>query len=324
MLFRQFFLVTIFLMSACHNKKQPMLSAYLTTEEKADLEYFFRFLIFENYGAFVLFGSKPLCEMHLSDLESKEENKIAFQKWLKSLPEDEQIALKTKLEKLAKKTNKQIELKRNLYSGWLAWEKVRKTFSMKRYILSIIPMSVPGRHHEIIPGSYQIIFADIQQTAIVMAENETIFRNAGEMEFHPLQTVLELQNPNSVFWNNVFSVKNHLAKGLLFGFGLRNSIFGNWYFTYLDSESAALDSKVMQSEDHLENRIIEYLKNANYRRSTVPVNYTKGSPSNFTIPLFGVVDGDCTAEKYIKEKIAIEAAYQGRDLVEVTLQRLAN
>ncbi len=315
MLFGFFFSVTFFSMSACNNKKQLMLSACLTAEEKKDLEYFFRFLIFENYGAFVLFGSKPLCEMHLSDLGSKEENETAFQKWLESLPEDERAALEAKL---AKKPKERIELKRNLYNGWLAWEKVGKTFNMKRYILRIAPVPVPGRSHEAIPGSYQVMLADIQQTAVIMAENDTIFKNAAGMEFHPLQAVFELQNPDSVFWKNVFAVQNHLVKGLLFGFGLKNSIFGHWHFTYLNEQLSS------QSKDHLGDHIVEYLKNAYYRRSTTPVKYTEGSLSNFTIPLFGIVDGDDTAEKYKKEKVMIEKIYRGQDFVEVTLQRLAS
>jgi hypothetical protein len=310
-----FFLVTVCSTSACNNKKQLMLSACLSAKEKADLEYFFRSLIFENYGAFVLFGSKPLCEMHLSDLESREENGTALQKWLESLPEDERAALEAKLEK---KTKERIELERNLYSGWLVWEKVRKTFDMKHYILRITPVPVPGRSHETIPGSYRVMLVDIQKTALVLAENYNVFKDATGMDFHPLQAVFELQNPESVFWKNVFSIQNHLAKGLLFGFGLRNSIFGNWHFTYLNKQSFS------ELEYQPSDSIIEYLESAPCDASTTPSKYTKGSPSNFTIPLFGSIAGDDTAEKYTKEKNEIEKIYRGQDLVEVTLQRLAS
>jgi hypothetical protein len=39
--------------------------------------------------------------------------------------------------------------------------------------------------------------------------------------------------------------------------------------------------------------------------------------------VFRTIAGDDTAEKYIKEKVAIERIYRGQDVVEVTLRRLA-
>jgi hypothetical protein len=311
MLFGLFFLVTIFSTNACSQKKQSMLSACLTAEEKADLEYFFRFLIFENYGAFVLFGSKPLCQTNFSDLESKEENAAAFQKWVESLPENERLALEAKLQKKPKES---MRCERNLYRGWLALEKARKTFDLKRYILKIKPTPVPGQNHEVIPGSYQVIFADIQHTALVLAENYQVFKNASGMEFHPLKEVFELQNPDSVFWKNIFSVPNHLAKGLLFGFGLRNSIFGDWKFTHSNANASSV----------FEGHILDYLKETQLKTSTNQARSGEASSLNFTIPLFGAVPGDGTAEKYKKEKDEIEKIYRGQDLVEVTLKRLAD
>lgn len=310
-LFGLFFLVTVFSASACNSKKQSMLSACLTAEEKADLEYFFRFLIFENYGAFVLFGSKPLCEMRFGNLESREENEAALQKWLGSLPENERLALEAKLHK---KQKEPIGYERNLYKGWLALEKARKTFDMKHYILRIKPTPVPGQSHEVIPGRYQVIFADIQHTALVLAENYQVFKNASGMEFHPLKEAFELQNPDSIFWKNVFSVPNHLAKGLLFGFGLRNSIFGDWEFTRSNANASSV----------FDERILDYLKNTPLETSTNHVRSGEASSSNFTIPVFGAVPGDDTVEKYKKEKSEIEKIYRGQDLVEVTLKRLAD
>jgi hypothetical protein len=300
-LFACFFLVIIFLITTCNRKKQPLLSACLTTEEKVDLEYFFRLLMFENHGVFVLFGSKPLCEMHLSDSESKATD-IAFQQWFDSLPDDKRTAFKARMKN---KTQEEPELERNPYRGWLAWEKVRKTFEMKRYILRIVPLRGPGR--------YGLMLVNIQQTSLIMAQNYTIFKNAARMEFNPFQIVFELQNPDSIFWKNVFSIPNHLAKGLLFGFGLKNSILGDLRFTYSNTKVSS----------ELKKPIMKHLKRASPAVSTNQVKYGDGSPSNFTIPLFSPIEGDDTAEKYEKEKIEIEKIYRGKDLVEVTLQRLA-
>jgi hypothetical protein len=312
-LFGFFFLVTIFFISACNTqKKQPLLSTCLTADEKADLEFFFRSLLFENYGAFVLFGSKPLCEMRFADPDAREEREVAFQKWRNSLTGDERAVLEATLEKFAKNPKVRVECERNSYSGWLAWEKVRKTLNIKRYILRIAP--VLGRSGENIPGSYEVILANVQQTALVMAENYDIFNKASGIDFHPLEMVFELQNASSIFWKNVFAIPNHLAKGLLFGFGLKNSIFGDWRIKYWSQKE----------NSELDKRIAEYLKSVPQLLSTVPVELGKGSLANFTIPMFGAVPGDETAEKYAKEKKKIEKIYRGRDLVEVTLQKLTS
>ncbi len=206
-----FFLVTFFLNTGC-TKKKPLLSACLTAEEKADLEYFFRFLLFENYGAFVLFGSKPLCEMNFTDTESTAAEE-ALQQWLESMPEDER---KNWQAKLAKKAHTQPELERNLYRGYLAWEKVRKTFEMKHFIVTVDP--------RLGLGHYDVLLANTEQTTRILAENYDIFRKAAEREFDPNHVVLELKNRASTFWKQVFSLPNHVAKGLLFGFGLKNAL----------------------------------------------------------------------------------------------------
>lgn len=283
------FLVTIFSLGSCSSKKQPLLSACLTAEEKKDLDFFFRLLIFENYGAFVLFGSKPLCEMFISDTECTAGDE-AFQQWFDSLPEQKKAEIKAKIKN---KVEDDPVYERNPYRGWLAWEKVQKKIEMKHYILRIAPLRGPS--------GYEVMLANTERTALTMQENYEIFREASGMEFQPFQVIRELINPNALFWKNIFSLPNHLAKGLLFGFGLKNSQLGHQRFSH-----------------HLEKDSTEHIV------STTRVEFGSGSPSNFNIPLFGTVLGDETIEKYKKEKVEIEKIYEGKDLVEVTLRRLAS
>ena len=306
-----FFIVTIFSAIACSNKKQPLLSASLTAEEKADLEYFFRFLIFENYGDFVLFGSKPLCEMHLSDTESPS-REAAFQKWLHALPDEE----RAKIEAIKKtKTEPRTELERNPYRGWQALEKVRQHLKINNFILRLVPVHIPNSD-ELTPGSYDLKLINIQQTALILAENYEIFKRAAGMDFQPLEAVFELQNPDSIFWKNVFAMRNHLAKGLLFGFGLKNSIFFDWEAEYTKEQLPVASEKYRQD-------ILDYFKHTPVNVSATPTPFCQGNLSNFTIPVFGMVAGNEMKEKYTKEKAAIEKMYRGQDMVEVTLQGLA-
>jgi hypothetical protein len=310
MLFKSIFIVTFFFSTGCSSKKQPLLSACLTPEEKADLECFFRLLIFENYGGFVLFGSKPLCEMHLSDEESIEAE-AAYKKWFNSLPDSKRAEIEAVINKPRNKANRVKVLERNPYRGWLSLEKVRENLRIKNFIIRLVPVYFPDSD-EWIPGSYELVLINVQQTALILAENYEIFKNAADMDFQPLQAVFEAKNPDSLFWKNIFSLKNHLVKGLLFGFGLKNSIFFHW------RQLCSHAQGVLISED-----ISEYLQDHHFELSTAPVEFSQGSLSNFTTPVFRTIAGDDTAEKYIKEKAAIEKVYRGQDIVEVTLRRLS-
>ena len=309
------FIVILFSLSACNKNKQPVLSTCLTAEERKDLEYFFRFLVFENYGAFVLFGSKPLCIMSLQDTDNPP-TEADFQKWVDSMSEDDQKQFRIIKKKARERQRKTPKLKRNPYRGLLALEKVKKTFRINNYILRIVPAEAAPVSQRI--PSYDVMLINIQQTALVLAENYEIFKNAAGMDFHPLQAVFELQNPDSVFWENVFSMKNHIAKGLLFGFGLKNSIFGNWSF------SGSNGALALPSDEYREN-IVDYLKNlpSNISRKNPDSPFCNEPLYDLAIPLFGMVPWDETAEKYTKEKAFIEKIYRGQDMVEVTLRCLA-
>lgn len=301
-----FVVVTVFFFTSCSRQKNPILSAALDTEEKADMEYFLQSLLFENRGAFVLFGSKPLCCMPLHNTESTTAD-AAFKQWFNALPDQE----KAKIEAIKSRAKPIPELERNPYSGWLALQKVGKNFKMKNYLFRIVP------YREGFDGGYDLMFINIQQTATVLANHYEIFKQAaGGIDFHPLQAVFELQNPDSTFWKNVFSMKNHLAKGLLFGFGLNNSLFGDWSFSYRNG------TLVLPSEEYRK-EIENYLKDeTGFIPSITHVARDESSVSNFTIPIFGMILGDETAEKYAQEKKIIEKIYHNRDIVEVTLQRL--
>ena len=162
------------------------------------------------------------------------------------------------------------------------------------------------------------MFINIQQVALVLANHyETFKQAAGGIDFHPLQAAFELQDPNSTFWNNVLSMQNHLAKGLLCGFGYRNSLFGDWRCSFQNGK-LALPSEAYRKE------VENYLEEALFIPSTTPIASGKISLSNFTIPLFGMFPDDETAEKYRREKEIIEKIYRGQDVVEVTLQRLGH
>lgn len=283
----------------------------MENKEKKDLEYLLRLLIFENHGAFVLFGSKPLCEVCVMDTDDTEVDELQHQQLLASMSSEERIEYEQTLKKLEEKKRGQEEtlFERNPYKGWLALEKVIEKLNIKKYILVIDHEGMYG-----VRCNRTLIFANIQRVALVLAENYSIFRETSGMDFHPLEMALELKNPHSVFWNNVFKIDNHLAKGLLFGFGRKNSFFEDWH----------LKQRSKASSLQLSEQAVSYLKSISSRPSTPRVEIGKGGPSNFTIPIFGAVEDDEMIGLYEREKKEIEKIYRGKDFVEITLQRFAS
>lgn len=141
--------------------------------------------------------------------------------------------------------------------------------------------------------------------ACVIEKNYAIFRNVVGEDFHPLEVVFELGNPDALFWKKVLS--DHLAQGILFGFGRKNSLHYVWKHHY-------------QGKDP---KVGEYFQQVHWESSTKKqIPYQKVSSSNFTIPRFGCIEKDKFVKKYRKERKKILKIYQGKDLVDVTLTQL--
>jgi hypothetical protein len=250
------FISTIIFLTCSCSTELP-LSSSLTDEERTDLDYFFRLILFDDPGgAFVLFGSKPLCEISYFDTEGDANSPFC----------------------------------RNPANGWKALQKILQKYPPKRYVVTLRP-------------DRSIILADIQKTALVLAENYEVFRSCAKIDFHPLEIVFELENPESKFWNAVF--------------GKQNALMWSWNANCKNRADKTFD----------------YFKNNPMTTSTPRISIEPGTlarykiriasrPENLEIPFFGVVEGDRQAEGYAKEKKRIKEIYRGKNLVEITLRRL--
>lgn len=303
-------IVFLFFVYACtHHRDQPFaFSASLTAKEREDLEKFFQSFLFKNCGAYVLFGSKPLCDFSVCDMTSQGED-LAFKRFWDQLPLEErqrieELRRKTQSKKTQEELDREADLESASYRGWLAFQKLQEHFKLKGFVFRVLPTCRPD--------AYDLLFINIQQTCIVLAENYEIFKQAAGMDFHPLHVVFEAEDPNSAFWKNVMSVENHLAKGLLFGFGYRNSLFGSWAF------SGRRGRLALPNEEYRKD-VEEFIQEAPTLISTDVI--AQGSFS-FNIPHFGMVPGDETAKKYGQERVAIEQRYRNKDIIEVTLKQL--
>ena len=281
----QIFLVLVFFLNGCTAPPNSSASNFaLTPEEETRLNRFFSSLLFENYGAFVLFGSKPLCEMMLVDSAVLE---IQQQNYLDKMSQERDGE------------NFGYEFNHNPIEDYEVWKKISQKARPTRYLL--VANSEGDQS-----GTYSLFLVDIQKTALVLEENYEIFKKVAGQDFHPLSIVFELENPNSQFWSKVFQLENHLTKGLLFGFGKKNSILFSWELEFSESP-----------------RVVEYLKTNSLQPSTTQtIGFGQGTVNNFTIPIFGSTSEDETVHKYEQEKRQIEKIYRGQNLVKITLEKL--
>jgi hypothetical protein len=234
---------------------------------------------------------------------------VAFKKLWAELPSEERETIealrrKVRSKKTQKELDREADLESTYYRGWLAFQKLRERLKLKGFLFRVLP----NRR----PDAYEILFINIQQTALVLSENYEIFKQATRMDFHPLHVVFEAEDPQSEFWKNVMSVDNHLAKGLLFGFGRKNSLFGNWAF------SGRRGDLPLPGEEYRK----EVEKFVQQPPSLISTDVVPQGSFSFSIPLFGTLPGDETAKKYGKERVVIERKYHNQDIVEVTLQQL--
>lgn len=307
---KRILIVFLFFLSACADHRDQFFnfSASLTVKERTDLEQFFQSFLFKNYGAYVLFGSKPLCELSVRDMDSQATD-IALKKFWAQLPlrereKIEELRRKVQSKKTQEQLDKEASWESACYRGWLTFQNLKQDFKLKGFLFRVLPTCQPD--------SYDLLFINIQQTSLVLAENYEIFKQAAGMDFHPLHVVFEAEDPNSIFWKNVMSVENHLAKGLLFGFGCRNSLFGSWAFSVRKGD-LGLPSEEYRKE------VEEFVQQT---PSLLSTDVVPQGAFAFNIPLFSTIPGDETAKKYEKERIIIEQKYHNQDIIEVTLKQL--
>lgn len=290
------FLIIAFFLATYGTSSPPKkeLETCLTKDQEADLEYFLNFLLFENYGAFVLFGSKPMCEMMLVDsmvIEEEQKRKLEL------MSDEERNARQKEIEEL-KTANLCFEFafERNLYHGWLVLKQLRTRIKTNRFVFGIREQS---------KGIYDIFLLDAKKVTKILKMHYTIFKKAVGYDFDPINVVFEIDSPDSKFWNRILEVDNHIAKGLLFGFGEKNSI--------------AFDNHMQATKAHQDTNL------SNFHPSVI-VDMSKEfghrGLNNFTIPIFGCFDNDVCKNKYEKEKKTIEHIYKNNPLIKVTLRKL--
>jgi len=199
---------------------------------------------------------------------------------------------------------------------WEAWEKISQEFSpLKKYL--IVKRNVTdSRLLEHSKKIHQVYFVNIEQTAVTLEENYSVFRNLVGFDFDPLEVTLEFQSKESRFWNAIESLKQSdvaLLWGLLFGYGKENAIHYQW-------KSKALTNTISTPAKVFINSFTHFPSNKKFIQETERNAFTI---AKFPIPYFASFSkNDPMVARYEEERKQIQRVYYGRDFVDKTIELL--
>jgi hypothetical protein len=167
-----------------------------------------------------------------------------------------------------------LETSIDLHQAWEKWEKVQSHLCMKKYLLA--------------KRDDSIYLVNTDKVAQIMRENYPFFRQLLGTDFCPEDSVLELKNPDSVFWEKL--LQNHTAMGMLYGFGKDNAEL------FQKNMSLPLEPE-FSTDDRVE--------------------VFKADSNNFSIPIFVSQRKHPLVQLYEREKKEISRIYKDKDMLSV-------
>ena len=183
----------------------------------------------------------------------------------------------------------------HLLRNWEHWEQVKSRFRLQRYAF------FKKENSEDAKGA-TIYFADLAKVALALQEHYNTFKAKTCLDFDPLNESLRIEQ-GSEFWNKVF---DHPALlGILLGYGVRNSFCFLWKYGDLQERHQQLSESLL------------------FQFSDKPQS-GKATLDTLPLPIFASFSQgeDEVIEKYKREREAIRAAYEDKDFLTLTLEKL--
>lgn len=279
-------ILIIFSFSSCSKARRSYtyLQKYeITEEEKKHLKEFFRDVLFDNPGAYTLYGTKPMSISSLYYL-TQEERQKSYEDYL-LLPNEEKA--------------KYILERYDLSANYTHWEKIKTRLPVTQYLFGTFssPYAKRGK---------LLLFVNIELTLKMLLNHYEDFRHLLGTDFDPFEVVFELENSDSWFWNKVIS--SHTLLGILLGFGKSNAWFFEWNRKYGEKQNKK--GAFLQSLPWTTNWE-EYIVDYNPKDFSLPI-----------FGCYGLHTGDAIMKNYEKERNDIKALYKGRDEVDLVLEWL--
>ncbi len=240
------------------------------------MEQFFKTFMIDNSAIFTLWGSKPMTSIPLIHYTQEE-----MENWYNSLPEEE-------------KKNVIKVPHNNFPENWKKWEKISSKFPMGRYRL--FKKEFPEQ-----PKVDLVYFADIPKIALTLEKYYDIFKRYKGTDFDPIAEAFNIDKESSFLNENLL---NSITIGLLYGFGLQNSLFFEWKYDGTLSNHYGFQESL---QSHFSD-----------------ISYYGGELRHLRIPVFASYSflKDPIIEKYEKEKREIQQIYKGKNFLDFTLQQM--
>jgi len=176
------------------------------------MKEFFSDLLFENQGAYTLYGTKPVSLSLLSPpLTVKEIEQ--FQAYYDSLPEEKKPRMKKK--------------PYDYLSNYQKWQTIKHRFTIYQYLFGSFPSPFD-------PTVEIVFFVNIEESLRVLLRNYEHFHRVLGYDFDPFTVTFEVEDRTSQFWRDV--LHSHALLGILLGFDSADAWFFEWDRKFEESQ----------------------------------------------------------------------------------------
>ena len=310
------------------SQNDPSKSFYFESmEERERIEKYLRNILFWEGGIFTLLGNKPITIIRVAEeIDTSDEpfnpppEGVNFMMLLNA--DDEQDlkfysslsdAIKTHAFLLPEK-----DCIYNAYSLWEVWSnwELRPEISSK-YIM--VEKDLLEEEVESMPDKakgHHLILVNVAETVLILEKHYSLFQEALGCDFDPLEETLRTQEEDSLIWRKILArpYKNHLASGLLLGFGWENSLA--FHLKYSKESNGLIEDQGALGE--MECSVSEDVKQ-------IYIQSDPMSATNFPLPAFMSFNSpDPVVEEYRKQRDDIIGFYTGKDFVDATIDILSD
>jgi hypothetical protein len=170
----------------------------------------------------------------------------------------------------------------SLADNWRAWKRFTEKLHTRRFIFAEHPCNSD-------PSQVTYLLLNVKRVKEVLEKHRLAFQSKTGYLFDTDKVIEEFRNPTSLFWEQAFS--DHYLAGLLYGYGEEN---------------------ISNFLDH----------NQDGKRESSDQYDPFATAANFPIPRFAVSAQDKTSARYREQRKTIQAVYQDKDIVDVTIRHL--
>ena len=211
----KFFFLLLLFFTSCSSElerreriqKSTHFEIEVSAEDRKWMCKFFTDFFLEGGAIYTLFGSKPMSQITIDTASENE--------WLESAAtylSKEEEGRKKEIINQIKQHHREYDLPQN-WEKWMAW---KKKYPHSHFLFAKRPVDENA-------NLFDAYIVNAPEVAWTLQKHYSLFSRELKMDFDPIEATLEFEDPNSVFWERIFS--NHLLQGVLHGYGERNAYF---------------------------------------------------------------------------------------------------